>query len=99
MNNYYSAATGWSTSEFPRKRKGRNDQEENKRDTKQGERDWFLRRGERVEGGQVKRAKVSSSRNMKERMPLEEKAENVDVGAEASYSYRVPYQDENGQEA
>ena len=97
MNNYYSAATGWSTSEFPRKRKGRNEQEEDKRDTKQGERDWFLRRGERVEGGSVKRAKVSSSRNVKERMPLEEKAGNVDGGDGASYSYRAPYQDENFQ--
>jgi len=97
VKNYYSAATLWSTTEFPRKRKVREEEpageqskwrREEERGGKEG--DWFLRREEKRKG----LSKYSSLASKKERKPLEEKNANIDTEAEASYSYRAPYQDD-----
>ena len=93
----------WSTSEFPKKRKERDEElvgEKSKwrREEERGsnEEDWFLRKEESFMGNREKRlSKHSSSRRSNnERRPLEEKMENVDTESEASYSYRAPYQGE-----
>jgi len=55
VTNYYSAATKWRTSEFPRKRKMR------------GEEDWFLRREESARGEEGKKRKTDVSDNKREK--------------------------------
>jgi len=113
VKNYYSAATLWSTTEFPRKRKVREEdpaveqskwRREEERCGKVG--DWFLRREESLKSkGLSKHYSVGSknysvgSKNYSvgsknQRKPLEEKKENIDTEAGASYSYRAPYQDD-----
>ena len=98
MKNYYSAATLWSTTEFPKKRKVRDEEpaveleqskwrREEERGSKGG--DWFIRREESMKGW-----KQSSISSKNERKPLEEKIGNIDTEAGASYSYRAPYQDD-----
>ena len=102
MRNYYSAATLWSTSEFPKKRKVRDEElagEQSKwrREEDRGskEEDWFLRKEESFMGNRDKSpSKHKSSRSNNERKPLEEKMGNIDTEAGASYSYRAPYQGE-----
>ena len=98
MKNYYSAATLWSTTEFPKKRKVRDEEpaaelEQSKwrREEERGSEggDWFLRREESMKG---KRQSSISRKN--ERKPFEEKIGNIDTEAGASYSYRAPYQDD-----
>ena len=90
----------WSTSEFPKKRKVRDEElpveqskwrKEEERGSK--EEDWFLRKEESFMGNREKRlSKHSSSRRSNnERRPLEEKLGNVDTETGASYSYRAPY--------
>ena len=89
MKNYYSAATLWSTTELPRKRKVREERpageqsmwrREEDRSSKGG--DWFLRRDEGWKG----LSKYNSNGSKNERKPLEEKNANIDSEAEASYS-------------
>lgn len=64
---------------------------EEERGGKEG-RDWFLRRDESVKDKGLSKYNSISSKN--ERKPLEEKNGKVDAEAEASYSYRAPYQDD-----
>jgi len=93
VNNYYGAATMWKTSEFPRKRKVRNEEELDE-DEKWGRRqgDWFFRRGESGERGKSKRARHNSFKITQE---CEEKIGNEeDTGA--SYSYRAPFKNDIG---
>ena len=98
MKNYYSAATLWSTTEFPKKRKVRDEEpvgeqskwrREEERNSK--EEDWFLRKEESFMGNGDKRRSKLSLRSNNERKPMEEKIGNVTTEAEASYIYRAPY--------
>jgi len=101
VNNYYSAATSWSTTEFPRKRKGREEEECGDR-SKLGRREeeswskegnWFRRKSEILKGSrESSRSSENSSRRSKrvERKPMKEKEGNLDA-VEPSYNYRAPY--------
>jgi len=103
VKNYYSAATSWSTTEFPRKRKGREEEEcgdwnklgrwEEEGGSKEG--DWFQRKDEIVRDSleTSRRNSKASSRSTKreERKPLKKKEVNLDA-VEVSYSYKAPYQ-------
>ena len=108
-NNYYSAATSWSTTEFPLKRKGREEEEpedERKRgrweENKGGKAGDCFKRKDGFERGSCelsRRISKHSSRSSRreDRNPLAEKQENIDA-AEARYKYRAPYQDDCGTE-
>jgi len=94
--NYYSAATRWSTSEFPSKRKERDGEGEiegskKRRDDEKGG-DCFLRKDERYS----RESRGSGNYSFKiavrdERLPFEKS--NVEHEVEPNYSYRPPYQD------
>eukprot|EP00092_Neocalanus_flemingeri_P037998 GFUD01041366.1.p1 GENE.GFUD01041366.1~~GFUD01041366.1.p1 ORF type:complete len:522 (+),score=119.58 GFUD01041366.1:35-1600(+) len=96
VKNYYSAATTWGSTAFPRKRKEREEEwtgEQSKSGRWEEEDnggDWFKRKDNYVREGLV-----STSR--KDRKLLEEKQRNLE-GAEASYSYRAPLQEKSSGE-
>eukprot|EP00092_Neocalanus_flemingeri_P020880 GFUD01022621.1.p1 GENE.GFUD01022621.1~~GFUD01022621.1.p1 ORF type:complete len:497 (+),score=148.31 GFUD01022621.1:56-1546(+) len=92
--NYYCAATTWSTSEFAKKRKVREEEGPGEQ-SKWGR--WEEEKGDKKSHGSSKSISKNSSRSSRreDRKPLEEKSENVEE-VEASYKYRAPFQGSEG---